>query len=127
MFLALFVAAIAGTALSGGYYSVVPIEQPPVVSGREGPAPTPPPGVQAAVELARSAAVAGLVAGLVGTANWDSTIQGLLLGLALWVLPAVLLVGSVVHEGTDRRTALVHAGDWLLKLLAIGAIIGTLA
>lgn len=120
-------AAIAGTVLSGGYYALVPVGQPSDVGDPDEAAVAPPPGVQGAVELARSAAVATLIAGLVATGNWFSTVEGLVLGLALWILPVVLLVGSVVHEGTSTRTAAVHTGDWLLKLLVMGAIVGTLA
>jgi len=50
--------------------------------------------------------------------------QGALLGAGLWTLPVVLLIGSVVHESTPSRSAALHAGDWLVKLVALGAIIG---
>ena len=88
---------------------------------------SPRPAVQAATELLRSAAVAGLVAGLMRTASWTSPTEGAPLGLALWVLPVMLLVGAMVHEGTPRRAAVAHGGDWLIKLVAIGALVGTLA
>jgi hypothetical protein len=43
---------------------------------------------------------------------------------ALFVgFPLVLWVGAVVHERTPVRTAVLHGGDWLVKLLAIGAIV----
>ena len=49
---------------------------------------------------------------------------GALLGLALASVPAVLLLGSVVHENTPIPTASIHFADWLLKLLIIGALGG---
>lgn len=36
----------------------------------------------------------------------------------------VLLTGSIMWEKAPTVTALVHAGDWLLKLLVISAIVG---
>ena len=46
-------------------------------------------------------------------------------GVALWTgFPVVLWVGAVVHERTPVRLAAIHAGDWLLKLLAVGALLG---
>jgi len=46
------------------------------------------------------------------------------LGLALWVgFPTVILAGSVFHEKVPPTLAAIHAGDWLLKLLAIAGIV----
>ena len=54
----------------------------------------------------------------------DDLAAGLVLGAALFVgFPLVLWVGAIVHEGTPVRTAVLHGGDWLVKLLAIGAIV----
>ncbi len=51
----------------------------------------------------------------------------LLLALMAWIgFPAVLLTGSVVWERVSPVTAAMHAGDWLLKLLLIGAVLGAL-
>jgi uncharacterized protein DUF1761 len=48
----------------------------------------------------------------------------LLLGTALWVaFPAVLLAGSVMWENAPASRAVIHAGDWLLKLVAIALIV----
>ncbi len=48
-----------------------------------------------------------------------------LLGLALWVgFPLVLLSGSIIWDKVPPITALLHAGDWLLKLVVISAIVG---
>lgn len=111
--------AVAGLVLSGVYYAVVPV---PAGSGDS--APTRAAGLQALVELVRSASVAALFAGLMGAAGFSGAVTGGLLGLALWVLPVVLLAGSVFHQGAPARAAALHAGDWLLKLLVIGALVG---
>ena len=42
-----------------------------------------------------------------------------------WVgFPVILLLGSVVHEKVPWRLAVLHAGDWLVKLLLIAVIVG---
>ena len=47
------------------------------------------------------------------------------LGLGLWgAFPVVLLTGSVVHEQVPWQQATIHAGDWLVKLLLISALVG---
>lgn len=53
--------------------------------------------------------------------------DGLLLGLCLWVgFPLILWTGAILWEGTRWKLAAVHGGDWLIKLLAMGALIGAL-
>ncbi len=116
--LGIVIATAAAFVVSGIYYGAIPA----------GPAadPTPPRSMvaQMLVELVRNLAVAALVAGLLAVADWSGLGTGLLLGLALWALPVVLLAGSVFHEGVPIRRAGLHAGDWLIKLVAIGAIAG---
>lgn len=68
---------------------------------------------------------------IVATALWalldrlDLSLGGALLtALALFAaFPAVLLAGSVIWEGVKPRVAVLHAGDWLLKLLVITLIV----
>jgi hypothetical protein len=45
-------------------------------------------------------------------------------GALVWIFPAAILLGSVVHEGVPLALAGIHAGDWLVKLLLIAAIVG---
>lgn len=113
-------AAVAGLIVSGIYYAVAPAA--PAVAGAELPKRAA--LLQVVVELLRSAAVACLIAGLMVSGNFGGPGAGAFLGLALWVLPLVLLVGSVFHEHTPVRVAALHAGDWLLKLVAIGVVVG---
>lgn len=79
----------------------------------------------AAAELARSLVVAVVLAVLadqIGIAGWSGAVA---LGLLLWIgFPAVLLTGSVLHENVPQRLAAIHAGDWLVKLVAIAVIVG---
>jgi hypothetical protein len=46
------------------------------------------------------------------------------LGVLVWVFPAVILLGSVVHENVPFMLAAIHAGDWLVKLLLMAVILG---
>lgn len=116
--IALGIAAATGAAflISAVYYSAVP-------AAAESP-PQRPMAALMLVELARSLAVAALVAGLLSAADRSGPGAGALLGLSLWILPVLLLAGSVFHEGVPMSRAAVHAIDWLIKLVAIGAIVG---
>jgi len=49
---------------------------------------------------------------------------GLGIGLLLWVgFPLVLLVGSAASDKVPLELVAIHGGDWLIKLLIIGAIL----
>jgi amino acid permease len=76
------------------------------------------------VEVVRCLILASVVAGLAAQADVDGWAGGLVLGLVLWIgFPVVLWVGAVVHENTRWRLAAIHAGDWLVKLLAVGVVV----
>jgi hypothetical protein len=81
-----------------------------------------------AAEIARDFVLTYVVARLVARltdANWRSATG---LGLWLWVgLPLMLLSGSVMWQGVSWKIAAIHAGDWLVKLLLITAIVGAWA
>jgi hypothetical protein len=113
------VATVAALIISAVFYGVVPAPASPA-------APVRPPRAIVVVELVRNVAVAGLVAGLLRAADWSGAATGLLLGLALCVLPVVLLAGAVFHEGMPAGLACRHAVDGCLKLATIGVIVGLL-
>jgi hypothetical protein len=76
------------------------------------------------VEVVRNGALALVVAWLAARSGADSVGAGVVLGLVLWVgFPAVLLAGSVWHERVPPALAAIHAGDWLLKLLTVAALV----
>lgn len=114
--LAVAVTVVAVFVLSSVYYSVVSYE-----GGGDGSRPAP---WQILLELCRSAVVTVTVAALVD--RMDLGFGGaLVLGLVAWVaFPFVLLSGSVMWDKVPVRVAATHAGDWLLKLLVIAAIVG---
>jgi Protein of unknown function (DUF1761) len=77
-----------------------------------------------AVELLRSLTLALVIAWLVTEAGIDDVGAGLALGLTLWIgFPLVLWVGAMIWEKTPWRLAAIHGGDWLVKLLALSAIV----
>jgi hypothetical protein len=65
-----------------------------------------------------------VVAWLVARMEVTGLVAALGLGLALWAgFPLVILSGSVFHERVPAALAAIHAGDWLLKLLAICTVL----
>ena len=113
------IATVVAFVISFVCYSVAPVARTDQPVADERPQPW-----QVILELLRSAIVAGLLAGLLRAADWDGPKQGALLGMGLWALPVVLLAGSVLWESVPMRSAALHAGDWLIKLVAVGAIVG---
>lgn len=116
----ILVATIAAFVLSSLYYSLAP--KLPTATGEvrsDRPQPW-----QVVTELVRSALIAALVACLLSAAGWSGGVDGVLLGLALTVIPVVLLAGSVTWEGVSPKIAALHAVDWLIKFPVIGLIVG---
>jgi Protein of unknown function (DUF1761) len=74
--------------------------------------------------VAQSLVVAFMLAYFVsrlGIVDWQGAVG---VGALVWVFPAAILLGSVVHEGVPLMLAAIHAGDWLVKLPLIAAIVG---
>ena len=119
-------AAIAAFVVSSTYYTVVtPLERRALgdrALERGRPAPW-----KVLTELVGTAVVAGVLAWIAARADLLVLPGTLLLAVVLWLgFPAVLLTGSVIWERVPTVTAAMHAGDWLLKLLLIGAVLGVL-
>lgn len=82
------------------------------------------PAWKLALEVVRCLVLAAVVAGLAARGDVDDVGGGLLLGLVLWIgFPFVLWTGALLWERTPLRLAALHGGDWLLKLLGLGAIV----
>lgn len=121
-YLAVLVAVVAAFLVSGAWYGVLGDRLAalhPAYAEASSPVAT------AGIELVRNLVLALVVAGLAALLPADSLGEGLLLGLVHWVgFPVVLLAGSVFHEKVPPTLAAIHAGDWLLKLLLIGGLVG---
>jgi Protein of unknown function (DUF1761) len=120
-----WLAVLAGTVLAfvlgAGYYAV--LGNPPAAARGE---PAEPSSLSfVPVELVRCLLLAGTVVGLAAAADATTWWRGLLLGLVLWAgFPLVLWIGAIVHEKEPVRLAVIHGGDWLVKLLALGTLAG---
>jgi Protein of unknown function (DUF1761) len=122
------VAAVVAFVLSSTYYAVAtPFERrrlggaAPVRDKRPSP-------VMILLELARNVLTTGVLAGVARAMDLSAVGPILLLAGALWLaFPFVLLTGSVLWDKAPGATATLHGGDWLVKLLAMAAVIGLAA
>jgi hypothetical protein len=115
-------ATIVSFLASAALYAAPPVSR--LIGSRSTARPGIPVVAQMLLVVFRSLVMALLVLGLMSAAGWHGAGSGALLGLALASLPAVLLLGSVVHENTPVPVASVHFTDWLVKLVIIGALVG---
>jgi len=80
-----------------------------------------------AAELGRCLVLSAVFAGIAAEARVGSVGGGIALGLALWVgFPLVLWTGAMLHERAPLALAALHGGDWLLKLVLVGVVVGLL-
>ena len=120
--LAIAVATIAAFVLGGAYYATFGAQLAEVSDAAPGDEAMPP--WKIAVELGRCLILASVVAGLASQGEIDELGGGLALGAALWIgFPLVLWTGAVVHDSAPVKLAVIHAGDWLAKLVVVGAIV----
>ena len=121
--LAIGVAAVVVFVVSTVYYIAFSKQMAQLNPVYADSATTTPAPWKLAVELARSlvlALVIGKLAQLLDVTDGAGAIQ---LGASLWVgFPVVLWTGAVMWERVPAKLAAIHAGDWLLKLLAIALI-----
>jgi hypothetical protein len=106
------IATVAAFLAGGAYYALFATEGGDM------------PPWKVAVEVGRCLVLVAVVAWLASQAGVDDVAGGILLGALLFAgFPLVLWVGAIVHEGTPVKQAVLHGGDWLVKLLLIGAIV----
>ena len=120
--LAVLAAAAAAFVVSAIFYSVFG-DRLATASDAAASDEQPPPW-KFAVEVGRCLLLSAVVAGLADQGDIDEWTGGLLLGLVLWAgFPLVLWIGAVTWENAPRTLAVVHGGDWLVKLLVVGVIV----
>ncbi|MEV4314294.1 DUF1761 domain-containing protein [Actinocrispum sp. NPDC049592] len=77
------------------------------------------------VELLRNAVLAGVIAWFVHEQGITTAGGGLALaGLAWLGFPAVLLSGSVIWDNVRAKLAVIHGGDWLIKIAFMAVLLG---
>ena len=125
-YLAVAVASAAVFVASSVWYMVFGAQRAALLGPDVPVAGERPPAWKVLAELLRSAVVSLVIAGLAIKLDVDGVGASLLLGLVTWVgFPAIILSGSIMWDHVSWRLAAIHAGDWLLKLLIIAAIVGT--
>lgn len=76
-------------------------------------------------EFARTAVLVTAFALLCDAVGVEGVPGAVGLALAVWAgFPAVILAGSVLHERVPVALAALHAGDWLVKLAVVAALLG---
>jgi hypothetical protein len=122
-YLAIVVAGVAVFIFAAGYYIALARQRAKLSSAAAASGSRPRPWLMG-LELVKSLIVAAVVAGLVAVAGISDLAGALKLAVALWIaFPVVLLAGSVTQEGVPWRLGVIHAGDWLAKLLIISVIV----
>ncbi|MEV0649170.1 DUF1761 domain-containing protein [Phytomonospora sp. NPDC050363] len=118
--------AVAAFVASSVYYAIAsPVERK--VLGDKALDRGRPTAWKILAELVRTTLVAAVFAWVAAQADRLSLPDALPLALVLWAgFPLALLTGSIAWEKVAPVTAAIHAGDWLLKLLLIAAIVGAL-
>jgi Protein of unknown function (DUF1761) len=77
------------------------------------------------IVLAGSLVLSFVVAYIVGLGARERLAAAVGIGFLLWLgLSATQWVSSIVWEKVPVRMAAIHAGDWLVKLVLIAAIVG---
>ena len=82
------------------------------------------PAYTALFVVAQSLVVAFMLSYFVARLGTAGPKDAVRLGFLVWIFPAMILLGSVVHENVPWMLATIHAGDWLLKLLLMAVILG---
>ena len=116
--LAAFVASLAWYTVFGG--AMVKLSSPdPSIAANTAPA------WAMLFVVTQSLVVASVLAYLVSSLDIVDRRAALRLGALVWIFPASILLGSVIHENVPLALAAIHAGDWLVKLLLMSVILRT--
>lgn len=126
-YVAVLVAAVAAFIVGGIWYSPLLFGRayltlrgldPNAASGAAMPA------AEIAGEFARCLVLASVLAAFVAMLRIGSLTAALGLGALVWLAVYTTLAGSVLHDGTPWRLYAIHAGDGLVKIAVMTAILG---
>jgi uncharacterized protein DUF1761 len=82
------------------------------------------PAGKLAVEMVRCLLLSYVIARFAALLAITGLMSAVHFGFMLWLgFPVIILAGSVLWENTPVGVAAIHAGDWLVKLLAIPIIV----
>ena len=125
-FLALIAAVVAAFVASSLWYS-------PLIFGKQllelsgAGLNSDPAGAKIAGEILRNIVLACVIARLIVLLKPSDWRHALGLGTLLWIgFPFLLLSGSVMWQNVPWMLAVIHAGDWLVKLVLMTAILGSI-
>lgn len=122
-YIAIITASVVALVFSSIYYIALNKQ----VQAARGQAKTKPiimPAWKIIIELVRNFIVSLVIAYAVSLLDLVTWNQALLLAIWLWIaFPVVILAGSVIHENFSQRLAVIHAGDWLAKLLIFSFVL----
>jgi hypothetical protein len=122
-YLAIAAAAVGVFVLSTVYY-IVFASRLRRLSAAYADAESRPPPWKVAAELIRSFVVGTVVAGLASLIGIAGVVGAIALAIALWIgFPVVLFIGSIIWEKVPPALAVIHLGDWALKLLVIAVVV----
>ncbi len=77
------------------------------------------------VEVLRTFVLTSVLAYVIWRTGAKGWLDSAWIGIVLWIgLSAVQWAGSILWEKVPLKMALIHGGDWLMKLVLISVIIG---
>jgi hypothetical protein len=122
-FLAVGAATIVAFVSASVFYSVFAAQLQAVSAAAD--ATERPPAWKMLVEIARCFVLTTIFAGIAAEIGVDSVGGAVLLAVVLFVgFPAILWTGAMLWENTSWKLAVLHGGDWLVKLVLIAVVIG---
>jgi hypothetical protein len=119
--IAIAVVAVAAFVLSSLYYMITGKARAEILGIAPDSRPEP---WKMLVELARNVLLAAVIAEFVALQGITDLGGGLKLALLAWLgFPAVLLSGSVIWDKVSTKLAVIHGGDWLIKITVMAVVL----
>jgi hypothetical protein len=120
-FVAVIAAAVAAFIATFVWYIVFGAQLAQVTNGAN--QQTPP--WKIAIALIQNLILAAVIAYLIKRTGVTSWLDAAGIGFILWLgLSAMQWVGSMLWENVPLKMALIHGGDWLMKIVLISVIVG---
>lgn len=122
-YLAVIVAAVVAFIISSVWYVVFGNAMAKLSGDKADIAK--PPAWKMLAEFVRSLVITFVLAYFIVQLDIVGWMDAVWLGALVWLgFPAMILTGAVLWENEPWKLAVIHTGDWLVKLLAIVVILG---